>query len=103
MPDDHGVSHRDYVLERAKHIDAIFQSIESDEAERKAFFKDPRSVAAKHGVELSHAEVFGVKAMRTAKLANLRERLVLSEVGIFDGNCGCALFGPGGVLTRPIR
>ena len=103
MPDSNGVSHRDYVIERAKKIDELFQAIENDDNERAAFFKSPQTVADKSGVELSHAEIFGVKAMKNAKLANLRERLALNEVAFFDGNCGCAMFERGGPLSRPIK
>lgn len=103
MPDRiQGTTHKDFVLDRAKRIDKLFQKIEGDAAQRDAFFKDPQGVGAKHGVTFSHEETFAIGSMKNVGLANLRERLVLSEVAFFDGNCGCALFGPGGVLTRQI-
>jgi hypothetical protein len=104
MPNEtDGLSHKDFVLDRAKKIDTMFQAIEGDENLRKSFFKDPQQVADGFEISLSHEETFAIRSMKRVGLANLRERLVLSKVGFFDGNCGCALFGPGGVLTRAVR
>lgn len=97
------MTHKDYVLDRAKKIDGLFQAIEADDALRARFFDAPASVGEKFGVTFSHEETFGISAMKGIKLADLRERLVLNEAMIFDGNCGCALFGAGGVLSRAIR
>ncbi len=97
------ISHKDFVLDRAKRIDKLFQAIEGDASKREKFFEAPEKVGAEYGVSFSHEEAFGITAMKGQGLADLRERLVLSKAGFFDGNCGCALFGPGGVLTRAIK
>lgn len=103
MPDtDDGLSHKDFVIDRAKRIDKLFQEIEGDREARAEFFKSPQKLGDKHGVTFSHEEAFAISAMKGKSLANLRERLVLSPVAFFDGNCGCAMFEPGGVLTRAI-
>lgn len=108
MPQDitrraEGPTHKDFVLDRAKRIDKLFQSIEANQAQRDEFFASPAKVGEKFGVTFSHEEAFAVSSMKGGSLADLRERLVLSPVGFFDGNCGCALFGQGGVLTRAIK
>ena len=97
------ITHKDFVLYRAERIDKIFQSIEADAAKRDEFFASPAKVGEKFGVTFSHEETFAISAMKGVGLADLRERLVLSQAMIFDGNCGCALYGPGGVLTRAIK
>jgi hypothetical protein len=98
--DEDGVSHRDFVLDRAKRIDTLFQSIEGDKDARAKFFNAPQTLGDKFGVTFSHEEAFVISAMKGKSLENLRERLVLSKAGFFDGNCGCAMFEPGGVLAR---
>ncbi|MBB3610891.1 hypothetical protein [Rhizobium sp. BK602] len=103
MPDrNEGSTHKDFVLDRAQRIDKLFQKIEGDATQREAFFKEPQALGQKFGVTFSHEEAFAITSMKNVGLSNLRERLVLSQVAFFDGNCGCALFGPGGVLTRRI-
>ncbi len=103
MPATREISHKDFVLDRAKRIDKLFQAIEGDAAKRDTFYASPEKLGAEFGVEFSHEEAFAIGAMKGNGLADLRERLVLSRAGFFDGNCGCALFGPGGVLTRAIK
>lgn len=98
-----GATHKDFVIDRAKRIDKLFQSIEEDRAKRDEFFTSPAKLGEKFGITFSHEEAFAISSMKGARLADLRERLVLSPVAFFDGNCGCALFGPGGVLTRAIK
>jgi hypothetical protein len=103
MPASNGITHKDYVLDRAKRIDKLIEAVEHDDALRAKFFEQPASVGDKFGVSFSHEETFGITNMKGIKLADLRERLVLNAAMIFDGNCGCALFGPNGVLNRAIR
>ncbi|MBB3610892.1 hypothetical protein [Rhizobium sp. BK602] len=104
MPDSTTeISHKDFVLDRAQRIDKLFKAIEDNTAKREQFFSSPETLGAKFGVTFSHEEAFAISTMKGIGLADLRERLVLSRAGIFDGNCGCALYGPGGVLTRAIK
>lgn len=88
-------SHRDYVLDRASRLKSMFGDLEDSEGLREKFHEDPEVVGARYGITLSDEEVFAIKSVRPSSLANLRERLSINPVGLFDANCSCALFEKG--------
>lgn len=85
------LSHREYVLDRAKRVQQMFEEIADSDELRESFFKEPDAVARRFDVALRREESFAIKAMAEADLAGLRERLVMSPIAIFDANCGCAV------------
>lgn len=88
-------SHRQYVLDRARRIDEMFDRIQSSERELEHFFSDPACLGGRYGVKFTDEELFAIKSIGPQDLANLKERLSLSQVAVFDANCSCAVWGKG--------
>lgn len=87
----HALSHREYVLDRAKRIQQMFEELDGTKGLKEKFLDDPSQVAESYDVTLSDEEVFAIKALREVDLPSLRERLVINPVAFFDANCSCAM------------
>ncbi len=94
------LSHREYVLDRAKRIQEMFEELEGTKGLKEWFLDDPNQVAERYDVRLSDEEVFAIKSMREVDLPSLRERLAINPVAFFDANCSCAMADLG-LISRP--
>jgi hypothetical protein len=100
MADRSKLSHREYVIDRGRRIQRLFEELEGSDDLRSEFFKDPESVADRFAVGLKDEEALAIKAMGDAELAGLKERLAGGPLMIFDANCGCAM-SELGLIGRP--
>ena len=95
------VSHKAYIIERAKRLDTLFKELGTSDTLCGQFFADPQRVGAQYGLTFSDEEMFGIQAMRGVELANLKERLTINPVAFFDANCSCSVLGS--IVSRPAR
>jgi hypothetical protein len=93
MAERQSFSHRDYVIDRTKRVNAMIDELKKSKETSARFFDDPVSVANKFNVKLTEEEIIGIKFAKGIDLVNLAERLTFPHVAFFDSNCHCP--GPG--------